>query len=1182
MNSVSIRKHSNLFRASGHAFDLQRDQHAVVEASAGTGKTFALEELVLEFLLEARLEARQLLLMTFTEKATTELRERIRSRLTTVLQTDQSDNDDGPCWTLTPDARTHLQSALLEFETLPVLTIHGFCNRVLTEFAFENRQLFHHEVRGLHQHVPEALRTLLRREVLPGDHLASALFQELALQDSINVQELAKDLATLLGHSGPLLPEPPLPEDVSTPKEQYAWLLRLLLPDIRNEVHRLQTEQGTLDYQDMIQRVYENVQPQEGAPSPLTQALRNRYQCAIVDEFQDTDPLQWGIFREVFLKGDTTRLVVIGDPKQAIYGFRSADVHTYLEARQTILAKTGRPEPFTLDQNFRSNQQLIFAFNELFQHSHWFDNTRPPTEPNAILYRPVACGNPKVALTGSADRRALHLLEVPPRFTVQTSGKSVLKPSKTGVLKDLKEEEARQLIASLAHQTFVGVAAFDQALREVLPEERWHVLRNPLFRHCLDTRAPGVNQALQQAMAQEILTLQQQPPDWCDKSGTTGPLKLRDICILTRTRSAAVAMGKELERVGLPYTFYRQAGLFQSREALEWLDLLNAIRFPTQRAWVQKAWLTRFFNLSLQQLSSAWEAPEFSKLRHRFLEWNQLAEQRRFVQLLEQVLHQTQVLERELLLNSDSRSVFNYQQLLERLSSVALARNYSLNDLAAWLQRMVENPQQDEDEGDDTLRQDAQKEAVQLMTIHTSKGLEFPVVFLDLGGVRGASNHQTVWSYHLKEQRVYDLLPDSDAKSLIDQEIQAENQRLLYVALTRAAGRLYLPYLPEVPETATGPKQPAKTVLPLAAGAMMHALQPSLTELVQHAPDLYSKQPIALGASKQRVSQLASLTEQYQALAAALPQNPRWLDQLPEPTPAPEAHFAALRKAHLGFQIGSFSRWHKRAEESRHLRPADQLTEGRELDEPAPEVGPANEQDRLLPGGVQTGNFLHTLLEQVEYESAAVASPDEWLQNPRVQHLFEDTRLRYQLPPEASTRAAELLWHTLQNPLLKDPELILHQCSERLHELEFHFPLPEPETGRFHLLQPQASASSTDTWGQPWTVRNGFLQGSIDLVLRKGEKTYFLDWKSNRLSDYRPATLEETVRTQYQLQLEIYLIAVLRWLGIRTEEQYTRQYGGAFYVFLRGMADTQASCFFPPPPWEEVQQLESRLGQGSH
>ncbi len=1179
MNSVLIRKHSNLFRASRHAFDVQRDQHAVVEASAGTGKTFALEELVLEFLLVAGLEVKQLLLMTFTEKATAELRERIRSRLTSVLeQAEQgtSDPEAGPCWVLDGTARQRVQQALLDFESLPVLTIHGFCNRVLTEFAFENRQLFHHNVQSLSLLLPEALRALLRREVLPGDHVTSPLFREQASEEQFSLAQLTQDLETLLGHTGLLLPEPPLPDsfDDKDKKEQYAWLLRMLLPDVRREVQRLQAEQGTLDYQDMIQRVHENVQPHDGAPSSLTQALRTRYQCAIVDEFQDTDPLQWGIFREVFLNGEHNRLVVIGDPKQAIYSFRSADVYTYLDARQAILEKTGRPEPFTLDQNFRSNEHLIAAFNQLFADKEWFDNGAA-TGSDAITYRPVTCGNSQIALSGAPDRAALHLLELPPRFEINGN----VKPSKTGMLRDLTEEEAALLQKRLKGQAFFSISSFEHALREHLPPDRVEKLRSPLIRTCLSSNASDTTQALHQAIAREIQALHQHPPDWTgkEKPATKRPLRLRDICVLTRTKKASLKIGKELEQLGIPYAFYRQGGLFQTREALEWLDLLNAIRLPNQRSWVQKAWLTRFFNLPLSQLASAWEAPETASFRSWFLEWHQQAEQRQYISLFDDILKKTQVLEHELLLNPDSRSVFSYQQLLERLGSVALARNYSLDELAAWLKRMVDDPKQDSDESDDILRQDSQQEAVQLMTIHTSKGLEFPVVFLDLGGVQG-NYKNTAWSYHVDRQRVYDLLPDKNTKQLADDEIAEENQRLLYVALTRAAGRLYLPYLPEVPETASG-KSRAKTTVPLKKGALFTSLLVPLEHLVQHSPALSSRQVVTMSqAGSLQSTASAALPTTFQAVERSLPQAPEWLGDHPKPEQVAAARFETLRKAHLGFQIGSFSRWQKQSEEARHLRDSDQLQDGREPDEPTPELSPASEQDRLLPGGVQTGNFLHKLLEDLDYATAEAPSPEAWLQQPRVQRVFEETRQRFQLSPEAAARAAELLWHTLQKPLREDPELILCRCSRRLHEVDFHFALPEPQSGRFHFLQPEPLALEES--GAPWLVQNGFLQGSIDLVFQHQGKTYFLDWKSNRLSNYAPATMEETVRTHYELQKDIYLVATLRWLGVRNEEQYHRLYGGAFYVFLRGMADTQASCFFPPPSWEAVQQIESRLGTG--
>ena len=575
-----IRKQSELFQtvrdnSSGDTepdkIFQQNENKLLIEASAGTGKTFTLVELVLELMLTRNIPLKSILIVTFTEKATTELRLRLRTKLREILDayenklTELQKIPEGSHWEINRFHRDQVKSALLDFDSVPVYTIHGFCKRILQEFAFENRQLFDQQLADNNLLFPEVFSRYLRKELLSNNNPASKLFSLYVKQSDGYMHNLESEIRKLLPRRGKFVPKfPPFdvflkeflvlwkgladkdlslhtnrslghpiisafnvtalngtskknimlnlelllqtlsewhkaasiedafymllnielnkviwpkcrktlrkgekwlsPQEFPSAELEWisavsdceklfqrhnlvgeagkilrAWVIQKVLGDVRSELRKTKMEKGLFDYDDLLQLVEEQVNPKrKKAITTLTKVVREKYACAVVDEFQDTDHRQWNIFRKIFLESPNHILVVIGDPKQAIYSFRGADIFTYMQARR-IFAENFSQVPVSLTKNFRSSELLLCGLNHIFGRSYWLAGEKEELE-----YINVGCGKTELELKDHTNNRsAIHLLELLPQFTV--SGKKLADQSKQQNRKETKNK-ARKLI----------------------------------------------------------------------------------------------------------------------------------------------------------------------------------------------------------------------------------------------------------------------------------------------------------------------------------------------------------------------------------------------------------------------------------------------------------------------------------------------------------------------------------------------------------------------------------------------------------------------------------------------------------------------------------------------------------------------------------------------------------------
>jgi exodeoxyribonuclease V beta subunit len=1060
---------------------LRLDRDTVIEASAGTGKTFTLEHLVVDLLLRGGARLEQILVVTFTEKATREMQQRVRSKIDAILHprrsdTDLNPEDDPDPWVLDDERAERLRDALNRFDRAPISTIHGFCQRVLSEHAFDSGGLFQQEqVDGR-----EAFGRAFREEVryaLGRDDLVGRALQRVMEQKGV---DLESQLFAWFSERGVLHPEAPSEDaELESADEAFVALVHYLIPRIRARLDTFKRQRGQMDFDDMLARVRDALRGEGGRA--LRDELRGTYRFALVDEFQDTDEVQWEIFRRVFFEGPHNVLFVIGDPKQAIYGFRGADVHTYLKARKHIL---GSGSPVVLSDNYRSTSDMIDGYNRIVGQDFFS---------GAVEYEPVRCGRPELAATDADGRpaaamRVLHLV-----------GRGKL------VADDLKA-------------------------------------------------------TLHEQIAQEIQRLVDRPL-WFGSGDEARPLGYEDMHILTRSGPEAQQVGEVLRRHGIPHAFFKQEGLFQTAEAQHLRDVLRAVEDPSDRSRRLRAWLTPLFALRLEDLNACRELPEGHPLMARLYRWKELADNHDYAALTRALVQESGLVRRELFLRHSERQLTNYLHILEFLLERAHASRRGLAELVSELDSYVERRAYPPGETSNIQRLESERHAVQILTMHKAKGLEAPIVFL-AGGLttaRPGKYEPRIFRQDGERHAWIGSPPDKSTKNQVGEENRQEDERLLYVALTRAKARLYLPYLGDPP---SGRARSDRQYKFSHLHGSYRVVNDRLKTLAQEGAFDGPEGPFEYTE--------VDVKPPPPAAAPQPPQTEAWEPpaELLQPPPDESTRYETARRQRGGFVVTSYTRL-------KSGRQAElDVEQGEEFTAESVDPSPVDTGDPL-PGGSSVGVFLHEVLETLSFERIARA-PDfaEWADGEGIRAAFVTAARRNGVAASAVEPAQRLLFDALRAPVRAGPLSLeggIASIERSVAEMTFHFPLPE----HAHPQLGQARPSPED-W--PFAAERGFVRGVVDLVFEHEGRLYFLDYKSDRLAEWSAAAVQRHVAERYELQARLYALGVLRMLELSDEQSYEERFGGLLYCFLRGMAQGDGhGVHFERPEWHTVRDWESEL-----
>lgn len=1184
----------------------------LIEASAGTGKTFTLATLFTRLVVERGLRIGQILAVTFTEAATQELRRRIRERLVLAATlvpdapvgaaraaTDLADDPSrpGPLLQDAPDVlltravlathlangtetpaalRRRLQQAVEEIDLAAVFTIHGFCARVLREHALESGQAFaapellanDRELLGevaadlwrqraadaamaedliaLWSGGPEALASDLRALVRHPTLLPAAATTN---DDSAALLQAVQDASTALAaafhahgtaffdtimaaidggilskvsykpewltalwhwfdsfvaapsmHTTPhaklikltaaelaagtnkkfvdRTPASPLSHEIdgylTALAGVEAWrsrrrirLLHALREDAIARLALLKRQRRVQTYDDLVDGVAHAL---EGAQAQaLVTRLRAQYAIALVDEFQDTDDRQWAIFSNVFGEGTLARdaglkpaLFLIGDPKQAIYGFRGGDVRTYLAA--AVTAELAPP----LSHNFRSRPGVLAAIDALYAQAGYTDAFLT----DGIAFHPVRPGTKRVDADLQRDGAAAPALtlwrapEPPP-------------PSK-GKPKPWSANRAREL----------ATAACVAAIRGWLAGGR-------------------------------------------DGTATVNgrPVQAGDIAVLVRSHGEATRMQQALGAVGIPAVAAGKQSLFATDEALELLALLQALLDPGDDSRLRAALATVLIGADAAAIAAlAHDGERHRRWQQQALDWRERWQRGGPLALIGDLgaAHG----QRLLALVDGERRLTNYLQLAELLQE-ADARALGPHGLVDWLSRRIANA--DDNDEAQQLRLESDARRVQIVTLHKSKGLEYPLVFLPYIGIgrsdKGAGRHCVVHAPELGRQMHWKTDKDdpswSAAEAAWKQEQRAEDARLLYVGLTRAEHALWI---------ASGPfHQHERTAL----SGMLRAL-----DALQ-------------GAAGEGAVVVDTSTP-----PATLPRLPPPIEAQVPPARNPQRHIAPEWWVYSFTQLAN-------ADAGAATDPMASATVvgSGGSDEPSGSeaIAVAAEVDTFDPrfAGNRFGVVMHDVFERCDFAVWQAWRPGLPAPEGQAAAILEALQRGGYAEKDWDDGLAmltTLIGHTLTVALPEGTTLAAVPESQRRNEMEFHFAMrPTRVEALLALLHRFGVVGERQAFGARQRLE-GLMTGLIDLTYTVDGRWYVLDYKSNRLPSYDADALARAMaHSEYELQALIYTVALHRWLRFRLGQayDYARDFGGVRYLFCRGLDATR-------------------------
>jgi exodeoxyribonuclease V beta subunit len=1098
----------------------------VLEASAGTGKTYTIAALTARYVAEGT-PLDRLLLITFTRMATGELRDRVRERLVgceqalSAILAGSPDTYGDPVVTLlaTGDGaeverrRDRLARAVADFDAATIATTHGFCQEVLAELGtvgdLDRETAFVEDVSDL---LEQALDDLYVRRF---HRRGAARFKR---AEALKIARAAVD--------NPMAELEPREE----PTESTAAMRYRLAKAVRSELEQRKRRLAIMTYDDLLTRLKDTLEGPSGEAA--RERLSSRFDVVLVDEFQDTDPIQWQILDRAFAKGGVT-LVLVADPKQAIYAFRGADVFAYLKAAEIAGTRA------TLRENRRADQPLIDAYDALFAGANLGHE--------GITYREVTAtpAHRKRRLVGAPSDAALRVRIVhrdDPAILLTQNGFAATDSVRANVAADLAADVVALLSsnARIEHRSSTG---------ELIGEES---------------------------------------------------LCPRHIAVLVRRNADAEHVQDELLHARVPAVLNGAGTVFATRSARDWLALLDAIERPASPVRARTAALTIFLGWRAERIAIARDE-EWEEVHRRLHRWGRILRDRGVAALLEAITVGEDLAARVLSSGDGERRLTDVRHLAQLLHRAASTERLGVTALRGWLAERVADADRDNGEEERARRLESDAEAVQVLTIHRSKGLEFPVVYCPflwhptwIREREPVSFHDPATGY----KHTVDVgLEGRTFKRHFEQHVieeRGEDLRLAYVALTRAKHQAVIWW----------------------AGTRDSRHSP-LTRL------LFSKDAngniAAYGASTPAD---AAVVERFRELGAAAPGQieverstlarlpAAWSPPLDPPVDLVTARFD--RRLDLWWRRTSYTDITAEAHDpmvaSEPERPV--LSDEPETVTPVAVAGvarPELERESPLaaaPVGVDFGTFVHTVLEATDF-----AAPDLDAElAERVAAALARRALDLGGEPDRVVQGLRAAILTPLGPVVDGLRLRDIARADRLDELEFELPLAGGDTpsGRLtldaiavalrqHLSADDPMAAYAARLEDP-ALRSqvrGFLTGSIDLVARIGcpptPRFAVVDYKTNwlgpageplTLAHYRPDVLaEEMSRAHYGLQALLYTVALHRYLRWRLPGYAPdRHLAGVLYLFVRGMAgEPDAGVFAWRPPGSLVEALSDVL-----
>ncbi|MBU3713382.1 MAG: exodeoxyribonuclease V subunit beta [Ferruginibacter sp.] len=1107
----------------------------LIEASAGTGKTFSIAILVLRLVLEKRISVKEILMVTYTKAAVAELEERVRLfvRLAYRFVSGEKINNaviekmilDYPD---KANVKKTLDEAVLFLDETSVLTIHGFCQKTLTEFAFETNQLFGAEAlqdvnavvtdevnkfwRNYITSVPvKVLQTIkshglsrvaigaIVNEHMKGkkyfaytndkdytltpsvfsqfdflideyENTKAILSEQLvkyvienkeklnqaALQDtytqknachlldepemfidyiiktkSIKVKTVFSDVVNLLSENNQ--------EQIENQNKLHDIsdaIICAAIQSILKGVESYKSKMNQLSFDDLIVKVHKAFYSDRAIQ--LSNVLQKKYKAVFIDEFQDTDRLQYEIFNRAFGRSSTI-VFYIGDPKQSIYAWRKADIFTYFKAYKDV------DNLYGMNENFRSTSRLIEAMNYFFKPRSDFDSFHFNNQEPSIDY--IEVKSPKGLYKGEIYKE--------------------------------------------------GIADFPITI----------------------TKAPNKNEILEALGAQVVALLKPDSVYELEYENEKHTVRPSDIGILVRTNNDGREIKELLANLGIPSVTISDEKVLQSSEATALIYLLQAM-YDISRKHINRALLSVFTGFSINEILKIKDEDVLDLFKKYKTRWDTAGIYATLMDFIIDFNVEQKLLERHT--ENGERILTNLYHLVELLHKQQASKKLTPPELIGWLKRSIEGMESEGDEYVQRIEND--DESVKIVTIHSSKGLEYKIVFAPFMDLLTSLKHE-VSSFRDPVSSDYISMKTKrmkEAQILLYQEQQEqENRRIIYVAITRAVYKCFI----YKNTNSKGSSNFSNSSLAFFTNELHENANP-LIEV--------NNNPVLLSSSFKRFN-YASIT-------------------------------APAKKTNVNFSLLQ-ENWKKMSYSYLSAKPDPiKKTSSNKSNHPYDHF-----VFHQLLKGEQTGNLLHSILEKINFTETSGHA--ESISNSIRQYAPSQNELYTEYLPKMID---EILHTEIITQGDESFQLSAVEYSKRIHEFEFDFPVM--------LFNPEALEHISDNEFSVYVKDikqiEGIMNGKVDMFFEYNNKYYILDWKSNylgdKIEDYQNHMLSDAMsENNYHLQYLIYTVAVKKYLESKLDHfDYNKDFGGVIYLFLRGIRKNRTNgIFFKKPSYALIEKL---------
>jgi exodeoxyribonuclease V beta subunit len=1031
------------------------EKHIFIEASAGTGKTYTITRILLRYILEYEVDYKKIILLTFTNKATQEMLIRVREIIQNGIKEKKLEFLNKK--ELSEHQIRILKEMLKYFDQIKIATIHSFCKSLLSEFPFElNIPTTTEIINNTDSIIYEILLDLFINPVKKGFDASNLLnkknFNKIYRYVKIFLSEINKreDIIIDFIDESILLSQILKKEYSELSNENYVELIKLFYY-VYQELDKYTKSNGIFSYDDLVLHLYKALKNNES----FRKKLQEEFNVCIVDEFQDTDPYQWKIFEWIFVENPKNKLVIVGDPKQSIYGFRGADFYAYENAKNLLKDKANF---YQLEKSYRSTREFIEMSNLFFEKCI-----------NANRYSfPIKYHN----LISNEKKTSIYQKYKPVNFIE-------IQNSSNGSTENARQEYSKKIVAIIKDLVY-------NKHKALVKEEGKKTLRE---------------------------------------------IQFSDIAILIRNNTDATSIINQLKFNNIPFTNYSQDNVFNTPEATAMKLLLEFFANPKDISdpKVKKRFITYYFiDIPYTDISKIDEY--YSKIQESISSWLELLEQKNWYKLFYKIIEDTKLYYKYLALPDYERKITNYEQIMEILVEAATQNHYGPIELYNYF---LDLQQQESEEYN--LRLESEENKVHLLTMHKSKGLEFPVVFLFgwFTNKKPSVGMENNYKFYNKEKGYWNICFFFDEKNKQDnikekivQETLFEELRLLYVAFTRAKSYVFLPkynssYMKEFISDIAEEEEFQPTILKSISDTSIkenvsisiresnsQVIQPSISELLQHIKQIES---ISYHEKRFMLHSYTSLTR-----------------------------YTSSKLEEIDY------------DEKENIS-TDTIKSETEFDE-------------FFKAGAKTGIFIHKIYEMVDFNDFKKPTNKEHLLK-KYKNLFKYFNTIYSI---YNKEELDPFYHYLIEFL---EETLNHKINEEFALCELNPDFIKKEIG--FLIQDIKHIQEF----KPILDRN-FFTGNLDLFFEHNKKFYLLDYKTNKFPKYDIETLKNYTENHYKIQYLLYSNALYLWLNqIRKIDLKQKLPGGIIYYYVRGYKETTKGIYYKDFfTFEEIhQQLKEIL-----